>query len=253
MRAIAAIKRYFLAGVVVVMPLFVTLYIIWIVAGILFQFVDPVVAEADLGQYVANVRLIARIMAAVLIILALSIIGYVARTSSGRWLFGGIDRTIAYVPLAGTVYSTARQIATRLTIEESSYESLVLVEFPRKGVYAIGFITSDSPRAVEKVAGEEVYNVFLPSSPNPTGGRLLLVPESEIVEVDLSTRDGLRLLMTTGMGRDEEVEIPPDLAAKLPEDSEEEDFDEGDSEEGDSEARESDETSSSRGELPDSE
>ena len=101
------------------------------------------------------------------------------------------------------------------SIAETSYDSLVLVECPRKYVYAIGLVTSESPQAVDEVAGSDARNIFLPSSPNPAGGRLVMVPEEEIHEVDLSVRQGMRMLMTTGIGVDESMPVPDSIDVPL--------------------------------------
>lgn len=210
-----SLKRSFLAGLVLILPLVVTLYILQLLAGIVLQFIDPVVAQTNLASYTANVELAAQLITGVLLLIVITVLGYVAQNRVGQRLFGNLGQLVGLIPLVRVIYSTTRQMSTTLSSRETSYESLVLLEFPRKGVYSIGLITADSPRAVDEAVDANVRNVFLPSSPNPTSGRLVLAPEDEIVEVELSTRQGLRLLMTTGIGAEDDP-IPADVAAKLP-------------------------------------
>jgi uncharacterized membrane protein len=89
------------------------------------------------------------------------------------------------------------------------------VEYPREGIYSLGFVTSESPSTVQNTVGEQVYNVYLPNSPNPTQGRFALVPEAQVQEVDMSVSRSIRLLVTTGIAEDQEelAEYRHDLEA----------------------------------------
>jgi Uncharacterized conserved protein len=215
MGAWTALKRSFVAGIVLLIPLLVTLYILQILAGFALKFVDPVVQDADLEGYAGDVELLARAIAVALIVVAVTVVGYIAQKPVGQRLFGSLGRVVSIIPIVSTIYSTIRQMANSFSSSETSYDSLVLVEFPRKGIYAIGLVTSESPRAVNDVAGSDARNIFLPSSPNPAGGRLVMVPEEEIHEVDLSVRQGMRMLMTTGIGADESMTVPDSIDVPL--------------------------------------
>lgn len=202
------LRDSFIAGIVLVTPLVITLYVLQLLSGFAFQLIDPVVQGTSLESYTANVEIIARVIAALLIVLLITTLGFIAQRKTGQRLFGSLGRSVTLIPIFRTVYSTVRQISKSFSSAETSYDSLVLVEFPRKNVYTIGLITSESPKQVSEVAGSTVYNVFLPSSPNPASGRLVLVPEDEIHEVDLSVRQGMGLLMTTGAGSERSGPVP---------------------------------------------
>ncbi|MFC6721352.1 DUF502 domain-containing protein [Halobacteriaceae archaeon SHR40] len=203
------VRNSFIAGLVLITPLVITLYILQVLFGFALNFIDPIVAETDLASYTANVEAVARVLAAVLIVLVVSFLGFLAQHPSGQRLFGSLGRTVAVIPIFRTIYSTIRQMSTSLSSGETSYDSLVLVEFPREDFYSIGLDTSESPQAVADVAGEPVRNIFLPSSPNPAGGRLVLVPESQVHDVDMSVRQGMGLIMTTGAGSRDVETVPP--------------------------------------------
>lgn len=203
------VRTSFVAGLVLIAPLAITVYLFRLLVGILLSVINPVVQESNLEQYTANVELVAQVIAVVAITTAIVLVGFLAQRRRGQQLFGSLGRLVAVVPVIRTIYATVRQISSSFSSGETAYDSLVLVEFPRRGVYAVGLVTSESPAAIVDVAGEPARNVFLPSSPNPAGGRLLFVPESQIHDVDLSVREGLGLLMTTGAGSDQTATLPP--------------------------------------------
>lgn len=201
------VKSSFIAGLVLITPLLITLYILDILVSLALNYINPVVQEGNLTDYTQNVEFVAQLIAVLLIVSTITFLGFLAQKRLGQRLFGTLGRTVTIIPIVRTIYTTVRQISTSFSSSDSSYDSLVLVEFPRKGVYAIGLATTESPEEITDVTGEPSRNVFLPSSPNPAGGRLVFVPESQIYDVDLSVGEGLGLIMTTGANRSSE-ELP---------------------------------------------
>lgn len=201
------LRSSFVAGLILVAPLVVTLFVLRVLVNWTLQFVNPVVRGTRLTEYTANIEFVAQLIAVVVILVAILVLGYLAQKSVGRRVFGNFGRAVNFIPLVGTIYSSTRRITNSLVDRETRYESIVLVEYPRKGLYSIGLVTAESPEPVETVTGGTTYNVFLPNSPNPTGGRLVLVPEEQIHEIDMSVRRGMRMIVTTGMGD----EVPPSL------------------------------------------
>lgn len=193
------LRRSFLAGLVLVAPLAITLFVGQLAVRYLSDLLDPVVRVGGLASYTGNIQLLAQGLAAVLLAGIVVALGFIAQRQVGRRLFGGFDRLVAFVPLVSTVYSSVRQVGEALENRASKYEAVVLVEYPRLGVYSLGFVTGDAPTDATTVAGEPVHNVFVPNSPNPTAGNLILVPESRVHETTLSVRRGLRLIVTTGI------------------------------------------------------
>lgn len=203
----AELRRSFVAGLLLLAPLAVTFLVVRLSLSYLADVLDPFVATTGLAAYTSNDQLLAQVVAAVVLAAAVIALGYVAQRSLGQRLFGGFDRIVGIVPLVSTVYTGVRQVASAMSSRESRFESVVLVEYPRLGVYSLGFVTGESPDVVAAVAGEPAYNVFVPNSPNPTGGRLVLVPESRIHHTDLPVGRGIRLIVTTGIaGSEEEYE-----------------------------------------------
>ncbi|WP_123533254.1 DUF502 domain-containing protein [Halosimplex salinum] len=203
MRVTRRLKESFVAGLILVAPLAVTLYVLRILVSWSLQFVNPIVVEFGLVETAANVELAAQGIAVALIVSVITLLGLVAQWSVGKHLFGNLGRTINVVPLVSTIYGSVRQVATSLVESGSQFERTVLVEYPREDVYSIGLVTGEGRSSIDEVAGERAYSVFLPNSPNPTAGRLVMVPESQIHETDMSVREGLRMVVTTGMGGEE--------------------------------------------------
>jgi len=202
MALVDEIKSGFVAGLALVAPLFITIVAFQLVFGWLRGIIDPIVEGAGLQQLTGNVPYLAEVIAVVLLVLAVAVLGYVAQRRLGAFIFGIMDRGLARVPVFSVIYTGVRQVADALTSQQSRYEKVGLVEYPREGLYALGFITSESPVAVEDETGVETYNVYLPSSPNPTQGKFALVPEDEIRELDMTVSQGIRLLVTTGIAED---------------------------------------------------
>lgn len=201
------LKSSFVAGLILVAPFVLTLFILKIVIGWLLQFIDPIVDGTQLASLVGDDVIAAQLLAAGLIVVLLIVLGYLTQIAVARHLFGNFGKAINVIPLFSTIYGAIRQVANSLVNSQTAFESVVLVEYPRPGMYAIGFITGEGPVAAEDDAGEPVYNVYLPKSPNPTQGNLSLVPASDLIETDMSVRRGMRLLVTTGMGEDQEIDV----------------------------------------------
>lgn len=208
------VRRSFITGVLLVAPLAITLFVLNFAFGQLVGVLDPIVQETSLASYTANVQIAAQVLAALLILGAVTILGYLAQRSIGVRVVDGFDRLIGLIPIVSVIYTGVRQVGNALVDRNASYDRVVLVEYPHRGVFSIGFVTGDAPEAAERIADQPVYNVFMPASPNPTGGKLVMAAADRIHETDMNVRRGLRLLVTTGIA-DTEAEL-----RELQEDSE---------------------------------
>ena len=202
----STVRSSLFAGIALVAPLVVTVFAIQFLVRWLTRLIDPVVQETRLAQYTANIEIVAQLLALAIILGSLVALGYIAQRSSGERLFGLVDRGVGLVPLVRVIYSSVRQVSNALMEQSDRFERVVVVEYPRDGMYTLGFVTGDSPAPISDLAGQDTYNVFTPNSPNPTAGRLVMVPEEKVHEVDISVRRGVRLIVTTGIEeRQEEV------------------------------------------------
>jgi len=198
-RAKSILKDSFIGGLIILGPLLVTLFVFkfafdWIVGAI-----DPIVSGGRLATYTANIEVAAQLLAIVAVLVLITVVGLVAQLSVGRRTFGGIGRMVSFIPLFRAVYGGIRGVASSLTDRSTRFEDVVFIEYPRMGVYSIGFVTGDAPEKLQEREGQDTFFVYTPSAPNPTGGGLILAPQERIYESGLSVKEGLRLIMTTGM------------------------------------------------------
>jgi uncharacterized membrane protein len=199
MRIKTTLKSNFVAGLILVAPLVVTLFVLRTITGWISGTLTPVITGTRLETFTANNVFLAQVLLLVVLVAAIVAVGSLAQRSVGRRFFGKTGRVVDFLPVFRTIYGTVRGMATSVSSRGSDFESVVYVEYPTKGVYRLGLVTGESPGDLESVAGEPAYNVFFPGSPNPTQGALNLIPESELHESDMSVRAAIRFLMTTGM------------------------------------------------------
>lgn len=212
----ARLRGSFVAGLVLVAPLAVTVFVFQFVFVRLAGVMNPVVRGLGIASYVGNIQIVAQIATAVLIAVVVTALGDLASRRVGRRLFGSLERGVRLVPLVRTIYFGVQQVSESLMERSAGYDRVVLVEYPLEGSYVVGFVTNASPSAATDAVGEgeQTYTVFLPNSPNPTAGQLLLLRESDLIDVDISVRQGLRLLVTTGLSTED---VADDLPGRLPE------------------------------------
>ena len=196
------IKTGFVAGLALIAPLFITIVAFQLIFSWTRGLIDPIVAGTGLGQVVGDVPYVAEFLAVVLIVLAVTTIGYVAQRSLGGYVFDLVDRGLGRVPIFSVVYTGVRQVSNALMSQQSRFERVCLVEYPKDGLYALGFVTGESPASVAAETAQDTYNVYIPGSPNPTQGHLQMIPAHEITELDMSVSRGLRLIVTTGIAED---------------------------------------------------
>jgi len=208
-------KTSLITGLALLAPLVITFVAIQLVFGWLRGFLNPIIESADLVTLSGNIEIVAEVIALCLLLAGIALLGYLAQRSVGIGLFSLLDRLIGLIPMVSVIYTSVRQVSNALMERESRYESVALVEYPREGIYSIGFLTSESPRPVKDALGKEVYNVYFPNSPNPTQGRFALVPEDQVHDVDMSVSQSIRLLVTTGIAEDQQelAEYSHDLEA----------------------------------------
>lgn len=133
-------------------------------------------------------------------LLSILIIGLMARNIAGRWLLDFGEQLLQAIPLAGSVYTTLKQILeTLISDSKTKFRRVVLVEYPRKGVWTIGFVTGKMSPQIQTHISEEVISVFIPTTPNPTSGWYAVVPQREAIDVDISIEDAFKVLISGGI------------------------------------------------------
>jgi uncharacterized membrane protein len=212
MTLLTRLRNSFITGLFLVAPLAVTLFVLQVVFEWVTTTIRPVVRQVlpflqTTLDYSGDLVLVAQVFSAVLIALAITVVGYLASKSLGQRLFGGFERGVRLIPLVRTIYFGVRQVSESLTESTESYDRVVLVQYPRERHWMLGFVTSESPRSISQAAGDDLYTVFIPHSPNPTAGKLMMVAEADMRELDMSVRRGFRIIVTTGLSA-EDMEDP---------------------------------------------
>jgi uncharacterized membrane protein len=128
-----------------------------------------------------------------------TVIGRFARNYLGRQMIRTVDQLMFRVPLLNKIYGTVKQVNEAFSSgKKSSFKQVVLVEYPRHGLYSVGFITSDDHPEASARLGRKVVGVFVPTTPNPTGGFLLVVPETDVILLDMSVAEGIKYIISLG-------------------------------------------------------
>ena len=198
-----ASESWFLTGLLVTAPVLLTVYITW--AAI--ELIDGQVASILPGF---NQLVFANIPGAGLIIglILITFIGAVAAGFLGRWLIGLGESILNRMPVVRTIYGASKQILeTVISAQSDAFRDAVLVEYPRRGLWVIGFVTGGTKGEVADHMDENMVNVFIPTTPNPTSGFLLFCPRDEVIYLDMSVEDAVKLVVSGG------IVHPPEPAA----------------------------------------
>lgn len=197
------LKNDFIAGLILVTPLVLTVLIVNIFLDWTSFLVNPIIEITELGSLTDNNIFYARIVVLVAGSLIVLSLGSIVRTNLGSRFFGGFGRLVNLVPLFRTVYFNFKHFANSLTDNQSKYKEAVLVEYPEEGTYRLGFLTASTPDKISSAVDKDLKNVFMPNSPNPIGGMLIMISEEKIHHIDMSIKEALRTIMTTGIKKEE--------------------------------------------------
>lgn len=211
-------KKHFYTGLIVVLPLLVTFYIfnwflkmvIRLISGTILTKIIRWILEMSFSGHTHEIQfqILTYLISIILIILFIALLGYTTKIVFFSKIMKKILDFIEKIPLIKTVYITAKQIIGILysTEGEAAYKRVVAIEYPRKGMYAVGFMTSEKNEIMEKVFGEEtVTNIFIPTSPNPTSGMLICVPKKDIKFLDMDTETAFKLIISGGYVTEESI------------------------------------------------
>ncbi|MDX9752559.1 MAG: DUF502 domain-containing protein [bacterium] len=192
-------RLYFLSGLLVVVPIGVT---IWIVLGI-FNFFDSWYRGFAIKYGIAFLSPNMQIHTGVgffLTIFLISLIGFTTQLYFGKMIFGLIDRIFLQIPFISSIYNGLKQVGETLMGRQSRlFERVILIQYPRKGLYSLGFAVSRDKELISSVVGQNMVYVFIATTPNPTSGIFLIVPEDEIIELNVSVEDAMKMIISSGM------------------------------------------------------
>jgi len=188
----SSLRNNFIAGIVVLIPIGITLYLtlffIKISSKILPKEINP-------NHYLPyNIPGLEILISVVLI----TFIGWISLSFIGKKLFDYFEAILNKIPILRTIYSAVGQLTETFAKSKSDKKSVVLVEYPRKGTWAVGFSTKENKGEIRNKVGEDLINVFVPTTPNPTSGFLLMFPKKEVIFLDISFEEASKFIVSAG-------------------------------------------------------
>ena len=207
------LKSSFYAGSIALLPVVLTLYITSLIAGSAINFIKDSFFIKFMVDYVFSlesvttrqeaefyIKPVIYLLSLVGIALGIALIGAGLKFVIGKKIADILDKTFNRIPVIKSIYTTINQIIHLLSSDKSnSYKQVVLVEYPRDGIFSLGFLTSDLSRDLSYLSKDfELVNVFIPTSPNPTSGMFLMVPKNEVNFLDMKVEEAVKLIVSGG-------------------------------------------------------
>lgn len=192
----ATLRRYLVAGLLIWVPLGVTLLIVGFLVDLMDQTLlllpESIQPENLLGYRIPGLGLV---LTAVVVLVT----GMIVTNLFGKQLITFGEQILRRIPVVRSIYGAVKQVTESMFSSGKSFRKVVLVEYPRKGMWSLAFQTGNGADEINDKTGHEVTNVFIPTTPNPTSGFFLMVPRAEVIELDMSIDDGLKMLLSVGV------------------------------------------------------
>ena len=186
------LRNNFIAGVVVLIPIGITLYLTLFLIRISGKVIPK---EINPNNYLPfNIPGVEIVIALIII----TLIGWLSLSFLGKKFFELFNNILKKIPILRTIYSAIGQMTESFTKTDNKQKSGVLLEYPRKGIWAVGFATKDNEGIIKKKVNEEIVNVFLPTTPNPTSGFLLMVPKKDLIYLDITFEQASKFIVSAG-------------------------------------------------------
>ena len=189
---LSRLRNYFLTGAVVLIPLGITLYLSLFIINISSKLLPK---ELNPNYYlpieIPGIEII-------IAIFMITFIGWLSLSFLGKKIFEIINKILKKIPILRTIYSAINQMTESLTKNDNKQKSVVLLEYPRKDVWAVGFATKENKGIINDKIGNELINVFVPTTPNPTSGFLLMVPKKNLIFLDISFEQASKFIVSAG-------------------------------------------------------
>ena len=188
----AKIRNNFIAGIVVLIPIGITLYLTLFLIRISGKIIPK---EINPNNYLPFDIPGVEILIALIII---TFIGWLSLSFLGKKFFELFNNILKKIPILRTIYSAIGQMTETFTKSDSKQKNVVLLEYPRKGIWAVGFATKENEGIIRNKVGEDIINIFVPTTPNPTSGFLLMVPKKDLIYLDVSFEQASKFIVSAG-------------------------------------------------------
>ena len=195
---LTAFRNAFFSGALLLAPLWVTVWAFTKIIDVVGGTFRPLY-EDYLPQSLQRIPFFWDLVGTGVVILLVTALGYLSHYVFGKFFLGFVERAIQRIPGIGAVYNSVRQIVTTFgTQNRNLFSKVVVVEFPRKGAWTVGFLTNTKQGEPQAAAGSDMWTVFVPTTPNPTSGFMLIVPRHEVVELEMSVGEGMKMIISGG-------------------------------------------------------
>ncbi|RVV99636.1 DUF502 domain-containing protein [Mesobaculum littorinae] len=197
---LGGLRASFLTGIVVIAPIALTVWLLWTLVGWIDSWVMPFVPLRFRPEQYIGINL--RGVGVIFGLLFTVIVGWLAKGLIGRSLLRWGESVVDSVPVVRSIYNALKQLAETVFAQtETSFDRACLIEYPRRGIWSIGFISTAAKGEIDATipVGDRKLTVFLPTTPNPTSGFLLFLPESEVIELDMTIEDAAKLVISAGL------------------------------------------------------
>ncbi|WP_101066475.1 DUF502 domain-containing protein [Roseovarius salinarum] len=211
----AGLRASFLTGLVVILPVALTIWLVWTLMGWVDSVVLPLIPYKFNPEQYIGIPL--RGLGLIIFLIFTVMVGWVAKGLIGKSLIRFAESLVDRMPVVRSVYSGVKQIAeTVFAQSERSFEKACLIQYPRKDIWAIAFISTTAKGEITEKAetGSEMLSVFLPTTPNPTSGFLLFLPREDVIELDMSVEDAAKLVISAGLVYPDQLPDPDSLPVK---------------------------------------
>ncbi|MDI6640967.1 MAG: DUF502 domain-containing protein [Elusimicrobiota bacterium] len=200
----ANIRRYFITGLIAILPLWITIVVFRFAFKWISGFTKPIL-EPVLELFFAKEprAFLISVLSFFFTILGIYIVGILASNIVSRRILLSFENLLAHIPILREIYSSARQLIQLLFVKKKIYRQVVLVEFPRKGIYSVGFVTSEITKTKEDK--DALVTVFLSTTPNPTTGFLLILPKNDVIPLDINVDEAIKLIISGGIISSEKI------------------------------------------------
>ncbi len=189
---LSRVRNYFIAGVVVLIPIGITLYLTLFIVKISGNLIPK---EINPNNYLPFNIPGAEILIALFLI---TFIGWLSLSFIGKKFFEIFNNFLKRIPILRTIYSAIGQMTETFTKTDNSEKSVVLLEYPRKGIWVVGFATKENKGIIRNKIKEDLVNVFIPTTPNPTSGFLLMLPKKDLIYLDITFEQASKFIVSAG-------------------------------------------------------
>lgn len=214
----AKLRKSFLSGIILLAPVGITFFVFnWLVVKIggsvnkqhLLFFIPQDLMSNE------NLQMLWNTVATLFVLLAITLLGFLSRYFIAKYLWSIGERILNNVPVVNTVYTSVKQIVDTFSSQNRAvFQEVVLVEFPKSGCKAIGFLTGKTKGEIQAKTEQQMHNVFIPTTPNPTSGFLVMIDEKEITRLDMTVGQGMKFIVSGGAVTPDFPTVAPKLKFK---------------------------------------